>query len=61
MTKVRFKYTKNHTYKCTRCNMEYDEMPLVCSKCARELGVPDNKGNLPPEYYNLFSPSDRGY
>jgi hypothetical protein len=41
--------------------MEYDEMPLVCSKCARELGVPDNKGNLPPEYYNLFSPSDRGY
>ena len=61
MTKIRFKYTKNHTYKCNRCGTEFDDLPLCCNKCARELGIPDSKGNLSPEYYDLFSPSDRGY
>jgi len=61
MSKIRFKYTKNHTYKCTRCGTEFDELPFYCDTCARELMMPDKDGRLPAEYYDLFSPEDRGY
>lgn len=61
MTKIRFKYTKNHTYRCTRCGFEYDLLPMFCDKCAKELMTPDKDGKLSAEYYDLFSPEDRGY
>lgn len=62
MTKVRFKYTKNHTYRCTRCNTEYEDMPVYCQKCARELiSAATDTQELSPEYLDLFSPSERGY
>lgn len=62
MTKVRFKYTKNHTYKCTRCGSEYEDMPMYCQQCARQLvqEATDNQ-ELSKEYLDLFSPEDRGY
>ena len=61
MSKIRFKYTKNRTYRCSRCGSEYDDLPIYCEKCARELMIPDEQGRLPSEYYDLFSPEDRGY
>ena len=61
MSKIRFKYTKNHTYKCNRCGTEFEDLPIYCDNCARELMLPDEQGRLPAEYYDLFSPEDRGY
>lgn len=52
--KIRFKYTKNHTYRCTRCSKEFSELPEYCPDCAWELATPDEHGNLSQEYYDLF-------
>lgn len=61
MSKLRFKYTKNRTYKCSRCGTEFEDMPIFCDNCAKELMILDERGRLPAEYYDLFSPEDRGY
>ena len=60
MSKIRFKYTKNGTYKCTRCGEEYSELPLYCQPCALDLmAQADANGKLPDDYYELFSPDVR--
>lgn len=59
---VRFKYTKNHTYKCTRCETEYEDIPMYCQKCANDILKDVKDTEKPPkEYFDLFCPSDRGY
>lgn len=60
MSKIRFKYTKNGTYRCTRCGKEYSELPLYCQPCALDLmAQADANGKLPDDYYDLFSPDVR--
>lgn len=62
MSNVRFKYTKEHKYKCTRCGTDYDDLPIYCQQCASEILKNVKETDKPPkEYFDLFSPSDRGY